>query len=186
MFNQYNGITSGSTFSNLVQSGIKACRGVWIVPFQSSTTNGNVNTTVLTNALTTFAQYQSPLDTAPATNGNFSIINLQISLGGQNILNNVLSFTFENFLEQVSMYEKLCGADMGLSNGLINETMWSQAYRFYYVDCSRSTLSDLMTTKQLNISFQNNTNATCDYFFFIEKFSELVIDVESGQIQSLQ
>ena len=186
LFNQYNGITSGSTFSNLVQSGIKACRGVWIVPFQSSTTNGNVNTTVLTNALTTFAQYQSPLDTAPATNGNFSIINLQISLGGQNILNNVLSFTFENFLEQVSMYEKLCGADMGLSNGLINETMWSQAYRFYYVDCSRSTLSDLMTTKQLNISFQNNTNATCDYLFFIEKFSELVIDVESGQIQSLQ
>ena len=84
------------------------------------------------------------------------------------------------------MYEKLCGADMGLSNGLINETMWSQAYRFYYVDCSRSTLSDLMTTKQLNISFQNNTNATCDYLFFIEKFSELVIDVESGQIASLQ
>jgi len=186
LFNQYNGITSGSTFSNLIQSGIKACRGVWIIPFQSSTTNGNVNTTVLTNALTTFAQYQSPLDTAPATNGNFSIINLQVTLGGQNVLNNVLSFTFENFLEQISLYEKLCGADLGLSCGLLSASMWEQAYRFYYVDCSRSTLSDLMTTKQLNVSFQNNTNCTCDYMFLIEKWSELVIDVESGMISSIQ
>ena len=84
------------------------------------------------------------------------------------------------------MYEKLCGADLGLSNGLFNETMWSQAMRWYYVDTSRSTLSDLLTTKQLNISFQNNTNCTCDYHFYIEKFSELVIDVESGQISSMQ
>jgi hypothetical protein len=186
LFNQYNGITSGSTFSNLVQSGIKACRGVWIIPFHSSITNGNINTTVLTNALTTFAQYQSPLDTAPATNGNFSLTNLQVSLGGVNVLNNVLSFTFENFLEQVAMYEKLSGADLGLSNGLISDTMWSQAYRFYYVDCSRSTLSDLMTTKQLNVSFVNNTNATLDLIFLIEKFSELVLDVESGAISSIQ
>ena len=145
-----------------------------------------MNTTVLTNALTTFAQYQSPLDTAPATNGNFSIINLQVTLGGQNVLNNVLSFTFENFLEQTSLYEKLCGADLGLSCGLLSASMWEQAYRFYYVDCSRSTLSDLMTTKQLNVSFQNNTNCTCDYMFLIEKWSELVIDIESGMISSIQ
>ena len=186
LFNQYNGITSGSTFSNLIQSGIKACRGVWIIPFQSGTTNGLVNSAVLTAQLTPFSQYISPLDSAPATNGPFSIVNLQISLGGTNVLNNVLSYSFENFLEQTSMYEKLCGADLGLSNGLISQVMWENAFRFYYIDCSRSTLSDLLTTKQLNISFQNNTNCTVDYLFFIEKFSELVIDVESGQVSSHQ
>ena len=84
------------------------------------------------------------------------------------------------------MYEKLCGHDLGLSNGLLSSVMWEQAYRFYYVDTSRSTLSDLMTTKQLNVSFQNNTNCTCDYMFFIEKISSLVIDVESGQIASME
>ena len=188
LFNQYNGITSGSTFSNLIQSGIRACRGIWIIPFQSSTTNGVINTTVLStaNTVSTFAQYLSPFDSAPGTNGPFSIVNLMVSLGGQNILNNVLSFTFENFLEQVAMYEKLCGADLGLSNGLFNEAMWSNAMRWYYVDTSRSTLSDLLTTKQLNVSFQNNTNCTCDYMFFVEKYNSLVIDVESGQISSME
>ena len=184
LYNQFNGITSGSSFSNLVQSGIKSARGVWIVPFQSSTVNGTVNAVSVTG-VTTFSQLQSPFDTAPATNGPFSLTNIQVSLGGVNILNNVLLFTYENFLEQTSMYEKINGGDLGLSCGLINQIQWENAMRFYYVDLSRSTVSDLNTTKQLNISFNNNTNCTIDVMFFIERFKSIALDVQTGIVQEL-
>ena len=182
LYNQFNGITSGSSFSNLVQSGIKSARGVWIVPFQSSTVNGTVNAVSVTG-VTTFSQLQSPFDTAPATNGPFSLTNIQVSLGGVNVLNNVLLFTYENFLEQISMYEKINGGDLGLSCGLINQIQWENAMRFYYVDLSRSTVSDLNTTKQLNISFNNNTNCTIDVMFFIERFKSIALDVQRGIVQ---
>ena len=183
LFNQYNGITSGSSFSNLIQSGIKACRGIWIVPFLSSTTNGSVSTSAVSSGVTTFSQLQSPFDTAPATNGPFSLTSIQVTLGGQNILSNVLNFSYENFLEQVSMYEKINGGDFGLSCGLFNQLAWVQGTRCYSIDCSRSTMSDLLATKQLNVTFNNNTNVTLDILFFIEKVSQFVIDVESGQIK---
>ena len=81
------------------------------------------------------------------------------------------------------MYKKINGGDLGLSCGLFNQLAWEQGMRFYYIDCSRSTMSDLLTTKQLNVSFKNNTNVTFDILFFIEKFSQFVIDFESRQIK---
>lgn len=76
LYNQFNGITSGSLFSNLIQSGIQSARSVWIVPLQSSTTNGTVNTAAVMSGETTFSQILSPFDTTPATNRPFSLTNI--------------------------------------------------------------------------------------------------------------
>ena len=44
-----------------------------------------------------------------------SLINLQVGIGGQNILNSTLSMTYENFLEQVNLAEQLTSSDFGVS-----------------------------------------------------------------------
>ena len=181
LFNNFNSITAGSTFSALVQSGVSNIRGVLLIPFISSVIHGCVNSASITG-VTTFSQYQSPFDTAPATTGPLSLTNLQISIGGVNQLMNTLNYSFENFIEQVSLYEKLNQGDLVLSCGLINEFYWNTTYRTYYVDCSRGNLSDLMTPRNVNVSFTNNTNVTIDMMIFTEYFTEMVVDVETGLV----
>ena len=75
------------------------------------------------------------------------------------------------------------GADLGLCCGLINEFYWSNAYRVYYVDLTRCNISDLNTSKNLSVSFTNNTNLTLDVLFFTEIFKNIVVDVETGAVQ---
>jgi hypothetical protein len=182
LFNQFNTITSGSTFSQLVQSGIRKIRGVLIIPFISSSTYGSVNTSLITSNNTTFAQYQSPFDTAAATTAPISLINLQIKVGGVSVLQEApYIYTFENFIEQISLYERINSADIGLKNGIFNQYFWENS-RYYYVDCSRGDLADQLSTRDVTISFQNNSLQTIDIFVFTEKFDEFIIDCETGQI----
>jgi hypothetical protein len=177
-----NAITSGSTFSSLIQSGVTNVRGVLLIPFISSNTNGSVNSAAVTG-VTTFSQYQSPFDTAPCTTAPISLTNLQVSIGGVNQLANTLSYNFENFLEQTSMYEKINQGDLDLSCGLINENLWTNAYRTYYVDCSRANIADLMTPRNVNVTFTNNSNVTIDVLIYTEFFTEMTVDVETGLVQ---
>jgi hypothetical protein len=187
--NQFNAITAGASFSALVQSGVKNIRGILLIPYISSSVNGLANSSpspqFAITGITPFAQYQSPFDTAPATTNPISIINLQVSIGGQNVLSNTLNFTFENFLEQVSLYEKLNNSDMGLSCGLISQQFWEQAYRVYYVDCTRATNADQMSPRNVNISFNNNSLQTIDILCITEYFVEATVDVEMGQVTKL-
>ena len=183
LFNAFNSISSSATFSALVQSGVTGIRGILIVPFISGTINGTVLSTVATG-ITTFAQIQSPFDTAPATSAPISLTNLQVSVGGVNQLSNVLNYTYENFLEQVSLYEKINGADMGLSCGLVNQQYWDTS-RSYYVDLSRGSISDNLSPRNVNITFNNNSNVTIDVMVFTEYFKEMIVDVETGLVSGL-
>jgi len=180
LFNQINAITSGATFSGILQTGVSNIRGIWIIPFVSSSINGSVVAANVASGITSFSQLQSPLDTSPATNGPLSITNLQVTIGGQNVLMNTLNFTFENFLQQVGLYEKLNAGDLGLSCGLLNQTYWENAYRVYYVDCTRGMPGDLMSPRTVLASWQNNTNVTVDYMTFVEYFVEATVNVETG------
>ncbi len=50
-----------------------------------------------------------------------SLTNLQVAIGGQNVLNSTLNMTYENFLEQVNLAEQLTSSDFGVSTGLISQ-----------------------------------------------------------------
>jgi hypothetical protein len=97
--NSYTNIGVGSSFNALVNSGIIHPTAVLICPFTGATTGANSG----------FGDYQwkSPFDTCSATLSPLSLTNLQVSIGGQNILNSTLSMTCENFLEQVNLAEQL-------------------------------------------------------------------------------
>ncbi len=181
--NVFSNISAGATYSQLVQSGVRNIKGILIIPFISQATHGALNTGVnaFTNAITTFAPYQSPFDTAPCTTP-MSLTQLNVSIGGANELMNFYNYTYENFVQQINVYEKINSADMGLSCGLISQEMWEHAYRFYYVDCSRSAMADQNAPRNVNITFLNNSLQNIDVWTFVEYFDEKVLDVELGRI----
>ena len=179
--NQYNGIVAGGSFSQLIQSQVKNIRGVLIVPFMSGSTHGLVAASA---GITPFSPLLSPFTNAPNETGPISLINLQVAVGGQNVLSGTqLNYTWENFLEQVTLYRKVNGQDYGISSGLFNQHYWNQLYRPYYVDCSRGTNADNLTPRNVNISFTNNSNVAIDVFVFTEYFDEFVVDVVTGYIK---
>ena len=70
-----------------------------ICPFIAATTG--------TNSGFGYFQWKSPFDTCPTTLAPLSLINLQVAVGGQNVLNSTLNITYEHFLEQVNLAEQL-------------------------------------------------------------------------------
>jgi hypothetical protein len=49
------------------------------------------------------------------------VTNLQVGIGGQNVLNSTLNMTYENFLEQVNLAEQFKSSDFGVSTGLVKD-----------------------------------------------------------------
>jgi len=178
----YTAITAGSTYNQLIQSGVRNLRGILIIPFISQSIHGQLSG--LTNQITPFATYSSPFDTSPNTTP-CSLTQVNIQVGGINQLMNYYNYTYEDFVQQVSMYEKINSSDMGLSCGLISQYMWEHGYRFYYFDLSRGTNADLSSPRNINVTLQNNAQLSIDLWVFVEHFNESVLDVETGMLQSI-
>jgi hypothetical protein len=172
--NQYNNIGKGSSFNQLINSGIVHPTGVLIVPFIGAQSSGTDRG---------FGDYQwkSPFDTCPATTSPCSLTNLQVSIGGSNVLQSTLYYTYENFIEQVNLAEQLTSADFGVSTGLINQGYWEWS-RWYYCNVERSQAADKLQPRNVNISFNNNSNVPIDCLIFIFYSDEFVINVETGVI----
>jgi len=189
LFNQYTSISTSGTFSQLVQSGIKNPIGVAIIPVISSSQTfpavyvgaGGVAGTYVSTALG-FSQYQSPYDTFPATYSPLSLTNLQVTLGGVNVLNTSLFYSYENFLEQIMLAETLTSTDIGISTGLISQNWW-EMNRVYWIDLGRGTEAEKATTRNLNISFNNNNNVAIDILVYTIYLDKFILNVETGQVK---
>ena len=81
-----------------------------------------------------------------------SLSNLQIAIGGQNVLNSTLNMTYENFLEQVNLSEQLTSSDFGISTGLISKGYW-EASKWYFVNVERGNTADKLQPLNINVSF---------------------------------
>ena len=169
--NQYNNLSAGSSFNQLINSGVVHPVGILIVPYISSATQ---------NGFGDF-QWKSPFDTCPATSAPISLTNLQVSVGGVNQLQSTLNYTFENFVEQINLAEALTSSDMGISCGLFNQAYW-EMFRHYYVNIERSALTDKKMARNINVSFQNNSLVPTDIITFIIYSDEFTIDIETGLI----
>ena len=169
--NQYNAISAGGNFNQLISSGITHPTAVLIVPYLSST---------VTYSFGDFA-YKSPFDTVPSDGHPLSLTNLQVTIGGQNVLQSVLNYNYENFIEQVQVAEQLTSADFGVSTGLFDASWWN-SNRYYFINVERSNITDKLETRNLNISFTNNNNQPIDVLVFTFKSNQLTIDAETGVI----
>jgi hypothetical protein len=179
LFNQYSNITSGSSFSQLVQSGIKNPVAVLIIPFISNQCGVQTADGKASGNAIGITQYGNPVDTAPASFAPISLTNLIVSLGGVNVLNTSMNYTFENFLEQIAIAETLTSADIGVSVGVITQQWW-EMNRVYFIDLARSREADKSMPRNLNISFSNNTLVPIDVMIFTLYLDKIVIDIETG------
>jgi hypothetical protein len=97
--NNYQATPAGGSFNQLINSGIVHPTGVLIVPFLGAVTG--------TNGGLGDAQWKSCFDTCPCTTSPVSLTNLQVAVGGQNVLQSTLQYGYEHFLEQVNLAEQL-------------------------------------------------------------------------------
>jgi hypothetical protein len=182
LFNQYSGIGFGTSFSQLVQSGIKNPLGVAIIPFISPSTVVNTTGGITLGSIAGGEQWQSPYDMCPATYAPLSLTNLQVALGGVNQLQSTLYYSFENFLEQVALAESLTSTDLGIGTGLISQSWW-EMNRVYWVDLARGREADKASMRNLTISFNNNTNVPISLLVFTVYLDKFVVDVETGIVR---
>jgi hypothetical protein len=166
---QPTNITTGSSFNALVNGGIVHPTRILICPFIGA---------VASTAFGDF-QWKSPFDTCPATLSALSLTNLQVAIGGQNVLNSTLNMTYEIFLEQVNLAEQLTSNDFGVSTGLISQGYW-EASKWYFVNVERGNIADKLQPRNINVSFTNNSNVTIDVIIFTFYSDQLTIDVETG------
>jgi hypothetical protein len=168
-FNQINAVGGGQTYSALIQSGIRNPFALIIVPYISGATDRN------------FYQWQSPFDQAPATGSPCIIDQIQVQLGGQQVLSNPLNYAFEDFLTQFVHCEALTSSDFGVSCGLVNREYWD-ANRCYYINLSRGTRADMITPRNIVLTFRNNSVVSVDLKVFTVYLDEFTLNVDNGMI----
>lgn len=170
-FNQINNVALGNTYSQLIQSGIINPYALIVVPYISSALNvGGVG-----------YQWQSPFDTCPATGSPCILENLQVQLGGQQILQSAYNYGFETFLTQFSNCEALSSSDFGVSCGVVSKEWW-EMNRIYYVNLSRSTRADQMTPRNIVLSFKNSSRIAIDVKVFTVYLDRIVLNVDTGAV----
>lgn len=170
-FNQISAVGAGSNWSQLIQSGITNPYALIVIPYIGTTVTGMAG----------MSQYQSPFDTAPATGAPIVLEELQVQLGGQQVLNSPYRYGFETFVSQFSNCEALSSSDFGVSCGIVNFEWW-QANRIYYINLSRSTKADQITPRNIVLSFRNASNVSIDVQVFTVYLDRIVLNVDTGAV----
>ena len=67
----------------------------------------------------------------------------------------------------------------GVSTGLIHQGYW-EASKWYFVNVETGNIADKLQPRNINISFNNNSNVAIDVLVFIFYSDQMVIDVETG------
>jgi hypothetical protein len=168
--NVYTNITAGGSFSTLIQSGVTGVRGLVVLPYVDSSVASSGG----------FGPGGSPFN--DGLSHPLSLLNFQVTVGGMNQLQTSLQYTFENYVEQVSLYESLIGSDLGLSTGLINQAFWD-VNRVYFCDLSRSQTADDLTPRTIQLQCLNNNQVSISLLVFTIYEDSFVLDVETGIIK---
>ena len=66
-------------------------------------------------------------------------------------------------------------SDFGVSTGLISQGYWEQS-KWYFVNVERANISDKLQPRNINISFQNNSNVSIDVLIFTFYSDQLTDD----------
>ena len=169
MYNQDNNIDKGSSYSKLISSGIKNPVSIMIFPLIAKT-NGDLGV----------SQYTSPFDSCPGTTNCLSLFNLNAVLGGVNVLSSQIDYNFDAFMSQISGVNSVMSNSWGVSNGLISQKYWEEAFKVYYIDLSRCNKSDRNVFRSLELKFVNTNNVNIDLIYIITYDEEITLNTQTG------
>lgn len=179
---QFNNVPTGN-FNLLVSNGITNVRGVVVVPFLNSSSNGITGATNWATASITDTLL-SPFSSSGGTPDPIAITNFNIQVSGKNLFLQQLQYTYEQFYEQLVSSNQLNGSlTTSLSSGLIGKEDFEFLYRYYYGNVSRSLPSEDGVAKSIQILGSISTPATpvaVNLMVFVEFEREITIDVRTG------
>ena len=127
-------------------------------------------------------QWKSPFDSCPATTCPVPLTNLQVNVGGNNVLQSNLFTNYENFISQVNLAESFTSSDFDVSTDILNQSWWEFS-RFYYVNIERSADADKLGPHNINISFTNGGLLNIDVMVFIFYSDEFTININNGLVK---
>ena len=167
------------TFNYNITNSLAGIHAIVIIPFIASTVHGLSD--VVTSA---FSPAWSPFATEPATTSPLlSISQFNVQLAGENVLANLVNYTFEEFLEQLAPSHAINGGhSLGLSSGLIDLVGFQNIYRYYYVDLSRRAKDDI-GAKGITIMGKNDNLVAMDLYCFVVHKKSASLDVETGILE---
>jgi hypothetical protein len=172
LYNTYTNIGPSASFSQLIQSGVRNIKAIIMIPLIASTVNG-------------FSQWASPFDTCGGCSfAPMSLINLNILVGGTQLRTSSLSYTYEDWIEEVSLYGKNSATEYGVESTLISKEWWDNN-RVYLMNV-RNTLDDSLTPRNVVVNFLNNNNVAIDLYFFIVYEEEWIVNCATGECQQKQ
>lgn len=177
---QYQFNNQSGSFNFLVSNGINNIQSVLVIPFLSQTNNYTDNAGTAQTRLP-YNQAQNPCSPSPAMPDPIMLTNFNILISGVNLFLNNENYDFEAFSQQLAQSNQLNGGlTTGLASGLISEKMFSQAYRYYYGNCSRILPSEAGVSRSVQIVGEVKSACNVDFMVFVEFQREMVIDVATG------
>lgn len=168
------------TFNYNITNSLAGIHSIVVIPFIASTEHGLMDGV----DISPFSPAVSPFATEPATTSPLlSISQFNVQLAGENVLANLLNYTFEEFLEQLAPSHAINGGhSLGLSSGLIDLIGFQNIYRYYYVDLSRRAKDDI-GAKGITIMGKNDNLVAMDLFCFVIHKKSASLDVETGILE---
>ena len=162
-----NDIGASSTFNKLVSNGVSNLKSVLIVPF---TADDKENV--------------SPIDSGlPKAFGHLG--NLQVLVGGSNVLANDLRYSFHTFAQEfLNSFGVNGNESAGLGSGLIGYKEWFKN-PYYFIDCSRVPDELTKSYRSLQITGTNVTTTPTELVVFAFYERSFKLNTINGQIEAV-
>jgi hypothetical protein len=178
---QFQGLQAGQ-FNLLVSNGISNVRQVVVVPLLNQTGNGVAGAGNYVGATTN--TLLSPFATTGGTPDPIQITNFNIQVSGKNLFLQQLQYNYEDFYQQVVSSNQLNGSlTTSLSSGLVGYEDWTNLYRYYVGNCSRSLPSEDGVAKAIQILGtipQASATLQVNLMVFVVFEREITIDLRTG------
>lgn len=180
LYNLASAITSGSNYSQIIQSSVRRPKRLILIPLVGASVNGlNTTAPAVTSA---FSCTLSPfLDNA--ITGPLSLTNVNVTVSGLNTLQQPLTYGFENWLEQGSLVKKINGSDSALTNSVYGFDDFVKARRWYTVELGRGEEMDDLALKSITCTFTNNSNLTIDCLIYTIYEQVGILNCETSDLQ---
>lgn len=175
-FNNYFNISANGSFSGTITPGLPNVKGLLLVPYYTSVTRSTGNPIV-------YDPLTSPFEVAPASTSVLPILkNLTVTYGNQPVFTQPLNMSYEVFLNEISALGETGGQDNKTISGILSERLWSNLYRYNYIDLSRRVISDENQSKSIQVSCENGTRYPMNVLAFVFYEKEFTIDCATGKV----
>ena len=176
-----NNVARGATFNQLVSNGLPNLKSVVLMGHLPVASNGASGGADIYAGSVTSSSLLSPFSSSGGAPDPVAVANYQVQLSGKNLFNNQKQYDFESFVEQLAQSNQLNGnKTTGLASGLIGEEDFSNLYRYYYADCSRTLPGEEGVSRSIQVQGQNKSEAAVDYLIFASFTRTITVDLRSG------